>query len=136
MVNEFATLQREAVREAELGGAQQFLGGNFALTIETPGAIAQQVLAHLFYGVDLEEIETYRDQVAGVTPADIQRVAQEYLRPEDLSIVLVGDASAFAAQLSGAGFPEFDRIPLADLDLNSPTMRRGAPGGIPPRDRN
>ena len=136
MVNEFATLQREAVREAELGGAQQFLGGNFALTIETPGAIAQQVLAHLFYGVDLEEIETYRDQVDGVSPVDIQRVAKEYLRPEDLSIVLVGDASAFAAQLSGAGFPEFDRIPLADLDLNSPTMRRGAPGGIPPRDRN
>jgi zinc protease len=42
MVNEFSTLQRDPVGEAELGGAQQFMAGNFALTIETPGAIARR----------------------------------------------------------------------------------------------
>ena len=50
---------------------------------------------------------------------DIQRVAREYLQPDRLSIVLVGDASVFAKQLPASGFDQFERIPLADLDLGS-----------------
>ncbi len=124
MVDEFSRLQRETVNPLELQGAKDFLAGNFALTIEAPGAIAQQVLAHMFFGLDLSEIEQYRDRVERVTTMDIQRVAKQFVKPDQLSIVLVGDASAFASQLKAMGFAEFERIPLADLDLNSPTLRR------------
>jgi zinc protease len=133
MVDEFVRLQRESVNPNELRGAQDFLAGNFPLTVEAPGAIAQQVLAHLFFGLDLSEIETYRDRVERVTTMDIQRVARQFLKPEQLSIVLVGDASVFASQLKALGFPEFERIPLSELDLNSPTLRRQAkqPDAVP-----
>jgi zinc protease len=127
MVDEFWRLQKEPVNPAELRGAQDFLAGNFPLTIETPGALAQQVLAHLFYGLDPAEIEAYRDQVERVAAADIQRVAKQFLKPDRLSIVLVGDASVFGPQLQALGFGEYERIPIAQLDLNSPTLRRGAP---------
>jgi len=127
IVDEVGRLQREPVGRAELEGAQDFLAGNFPLTIETPSAIAQQVLAHMFYGLDLSEIETYRDRVMKVTPADIQRVARQFLKPDQLSIVLVGDASVFADQLKALGFSTFERIPLSQLDLNSPTLRRSTP---------
>jgi zinc protease len=131
MVDEFARLQRDPVHPAELRGAQEFLSGNFPLTIETPAAIAQQVLAHMFYGIDLSEIEVYRDRVNRVMPADIQAVAKTFLKPDRLSIVLVGDASAFADQLKAAGFDQFERIPLAELDLNAASLRRA--GGATPR---
>ena len=129
MVEEFWRLQRETVSQSELTGAQEFLAGNFPLTIESPAAIAQQVLAHLFYGLDLSEIETYRDRVVKATPADIQRVAKQFLKPDKLSIVLVGDASVFADQLKENGFGEFERIPLSQLDISSPTLKRS---GSPP----
>jgi zinc protease len=124
MVDEFFRLQRDLVSRGELGGAQDFLAGNFPLTIESPAAIAQQVLAHLFYGLDLSEIKTYRDRVERVQPEDIQRVAQEFLKPNDLAIVLVGDAAVFVDQLKANGFPQFERIPIGQLDVNSPTLRR------------
>jgi zinc protease len=124
IVDEFSKLQKETVNPLELRGAQDFLAGNFPLTIEAPGAIAQQVLAHMYFGLDLSEIETYRDRVEKVTTMEIQRVAKQFLKPEQLSIVLVGDASAFASQLKSLGFPEFERIPVAELDMNSPTLRR------------
>ena len=133
MVDEFARLQREAVHPGELRGAQDFLAGNFPLTIETPGAIAQQVLAHMFYGLDPIEIERYRDRVEQVTPADIQRVARQFLKPEQLAIVLVGDASIFSAELKKLGFADFEVIPIGQLDLGSPTLRRGLPA--PSQDR-
>ena len=52
--------------------------GNFPLTIETPEAIAAQVLNALFYGLPLSDIENYRELVNAITPDDIQRVARKY----------------------------------------------------------
>lgn len=124
IVDEFWRLQRQRVREGELADAQAYLTGSFPLTIETPSAIALQILNGVFYGLDLNELQTYRERVNAITPDDIQRVAREYLHPDRLSIVLVGDASVFAKQLAGAGFDQFERIALSDLDLGSPDLKR------------
>jgi hypothetical protein len=126
VVDEFWRLRRERVNRAELEGAQDYLAGSFPLTIETPSAIALQVLNALFYELDLRDLQTFPDRVRAVTPGDIQRVAEEYLKPDRLSIVLVGDADKFTGQLRGAGFDKVERIPLAELDLSSPDLRRHA----------
>lgn len=124
IVDEMWRLQRQKVSQRELADAQAYLTGSFPLTIETPSAIALQILNAVFYGLDLEELETFRERVNAVTPDDIQRVAQRYLRPDRLSIVLVGDASVFAKHLPGAGFEQFDRIGPGELDLGSADLKR------------
>jgi zinc protease len=126
IVDEMWRLQRQRVSDRELADAQAYLTGSFPLTIETPSAIALQVLNAVFYGLDLNELQNYRERVNAVTPDDIQRVAREYLHPDRLSIVLVGDASVFAKQLAGVGFEEFERIPLSELDLGYAQLRRTA----------
>ena len=127
IVEEFWRLQRQRVQEGELADAQAYLTGSFPLTIETPSAIALQVLNAVFYGLDLNDLQTYRERVNAITPDDIQRVAREYLRPDRLSIVLVGDASVFAKQLAGVGFDQFEKIALSDLDLGSADLKRHGP---------
>jgi zinc protease len=130
IVDEFWRLQRDRVSDRELADAQAYLTGSFPLTIETPSAIALQVLNAVFYGLDLNDLQTFRERVNAVTPDDIQRVARLYLHPDKLSIVLVGDASVFVKQLPGAGFQQFERIPLADLDLTAADFRHhAAPAG-------
>jgi zinc protease len=124
IVDEMWRLQRQKVSLRELSDAQAYLTGSFPLTIETPSAIALQILNAVFYGLDLAELETFRERVNAVTPDDIQRVAQRYLRPDRLSIVLVGDASVFAKHLPGAGFDQFDRIGPGELDLGSADLKR------------
>lgn len=124
LVDELWRLQRQRVHPRELADAQAYLTGSFPLTIETPSAIALQILNAVFYGLDLSELQTFRERVNAVTPEDIQRVAQQYLRPDRVSIVLVGDASVFAKQLAAVGFDQFERIPLSQLDLTAPDLRR------------
>jgi zinc protease len=126
IVDEFWRLQRQRVQQRELSDAQAYLTGSFPLTIETPSAIALQVLNAVFYGLDMNELQTYRERVNAVTADDIQRVAKEYLRPDRLTIVLVGDANVFAKQLAGVGFDEIERIPIDQLDLSAPDLRRRA----------
>ena len=137
IVDEFVRLQKQRVQTRELADAQEYLTGSFPLTIETPGAIALQVLNAVFYGVDLNELQTYRQRVSALTVDDIQRVAQQYLHPDRLAIVLVGDATVFAKQLAGVGFDQVERIPIADLDLTAPDLRRrSTPAFRPPKDED
>ncbi len=124
IVDEFWRLQRERVGERELDGAKAYLTGSFPLTIETPEAIAMQVVNALFYGLPLQELQNFRERVNAVTPDDIQRVAKALLRPDRLSVVLVGNSAAFASQLKGVGFETFETVDLADLDLTSATFKR------------
>ena len=124
IVEEIVRLQQRRVQQRELSDAQEYLTGSFPLTVETPSAIALQVLNAVFYGLDLNELQTYRERVNAITVDDIQRVAQLYLHPNKLSIVLVGDASVFAKDLAGVGFDQVERIPIGDLDLSSPDLRR------------
>jgi zinc protease len=124
MVDEIAKLPRDRVSERELADAQAYLAGSFPLTIETPNDIATQVLNVVFYDLPLEEIGTFRERVQRVTPDDIQRVARAYVRPDRLSIVLVGNAAAFVPQLRQVGFSDFEVVPIDELDILSATLRR------------
>jgi zinc protease len=125
IVDEFWRLQRERVGERELDGAKAYLTGSFPLTIETPESIAMQVVNALFYGLPLEQLQNFRERVNAVTADDIQRVAKALLRPDRLSVVLVGNLSAFASQLRGVGFGTFETVELADLDLTAANFKRG-----------
>lgn len=129
-VDEIARLRRESVTQRELRSAQAYLAGHFPITLETPNAIAAQVLEAIIFGLDFDELETYRERINGVTVGDIQRVARAYLKPGNLSIVLVGDASTFVDDLAGAGFDRFEVISQSELDLSSADLKR--PTGVAP----
>src|SRR4029453_13459049 len=129
LVDEMWRLQRQRVSERELSDAQAYLTGSFPLTAQTPSAMGTQVLSCVFFGLDLQELENFRERVNAVTVDDIQRVARTYMHPDRLSIVLVGDASRFERQLAGVGFAQYERIPVGDLDLSSPVMRRRSATG-------
>ena len=124
MIEEMERLQRQPVSIRELGNAQAYLSGSFPLTIETPNEIAVQVLNAMFFELPLHEISNFRERVTTVTPGDIQRVAQQYIRPDRLAIVLVGNARGFLPQLKALNISEYEVIPITDLDLMQPSLRR------------
>jgi zinc protease len=124
IVDEFWRLIRDRTRDAELAGAQAYMTGSFPLQIETPGAIARQVLNVVFYDLSLDELRTYRQRANSITPDEIQRVARVYLDPDHLSIVMVGNAAAFKDQLSKAGFGKYELVSLNQLDLTSADLKK------------
>ena len=124
IVDEFTRLQRERIGDGELAGAQAYMTGSFPLTIETPGAIARQVVNVVFYDLSLDELRTYRQRANAVTPDDVLRVARSYIQPDRLSIVMVGDAARFKDQLGKAGFGNYELIPLSALDLSAADLKK------------
>src|SRR5262245_23357732 len=129
--DEFWRLQREPVSERELADAKAYLTGSFPLTIETPDAIAMQVLNVVFYDLPIEDLQTFRERVNAVTTDDIQRVARAYLKPDRLSVVLVGNQPAFASDLRGVGFATYETVELGNLDLTAADFKRTAGRTVP-----
>ena len=129
IVDEMWRLQRQRVSERELGDAQAYLTGSFPLTIETPSAIALQVLNAVFYGLDLEEL---RDVPRAGQRDYRRRHPARRQRPTCIRIGCRSSSSAmrtsFAKQLAGVGFDQFERIAVNELDLTSADLRRHARG--------
>ena len=88
----------------------------------TASAIAETFARDEFTGRAPDYWDTYRDKVKAVTVADVQRVAREYLHPDKLVILAVGNTDdiikgslekpeySFQKMLDG----KIIRIPLPD----------------------
>ena len=50
------------------------------------------------YGLPDDYLQTYRVNIDAVTVDDVQRVAQAYVRPDEMAIVIVGDAAEVLPQ--------------------------------------
>ena len=80
----------------------------------------------LFYGLPLRGTADVSASASTPSPSTTFSAWREtYLRPDRLSVVLVGNASAFASQLRGVGFGTFETVELPDLDLIAANFKRG-----------
>jgi zinc protease len=93
MLYELERIVSEPVTAEELDDAKSYLVGNFPTTIETPNQIATQIGQVKLLGLGKEYLEGYRKEIAKVTVQDVQRAMQEYMHPDRLAMILVGDAT-------------------------------------------
>jgi predicted Zn-dependent peptidase len=100
---EIDRLQNEPPPEEELRGIQNFLAGIFVLQNSSRSAIINQLAFLDLHGLSDEYVTGYVNRVYSVTPEDVQHIAQEYLRDEDMMLVVVGDRDQIADQLSAFG---------------------------------
>jgi zinc protease len=107
----------------ELKARKSTLVGSYGRRLATTGGLAD-ILGNLaLYGVPLDEITRYTEKVEAVTPAQVQAFAAKVMDPAKASVIVAGDAKAFAEALK-AKRPELEVIPVDKLDLDSPTLRK------------
>ena len=90
---ELNRLRDETVPAEELENAKRSIIGGFALSLEQPGALLQNIVTQKLYNLPDDYWDTYPQKVAAITAADVQRVAQKYIDKGHLQVVAVGDAS-------------------------------------------
>ena len=96
---------RDAPVEAtELRAARDYLIGVFPLRFETPGPIVGSLAGLVVHDLPDDELARYRPAIEAVTIDDVLTAARTRITPEQMAIVLVGDADAFGAGLESAGF--------------------------------
>ena len=107
---------RETVPAEELAKAKAYLQNQLPADFETTGGIAGQLADLLTYDLPLDFYDGYVAGVERVTPADVQRVARQYVDTERLTIVIVGDRASIEPKLRSLGVGE---IVIRGLDGES-----------------
>jgi predicted Zn-dependent peptidase len=82
---------RQLVPPAELSRAKRYLQLQLPGNFETTQQIAAALVPVALYGLPLDYYNNYVQNIEGVTQADVARVAQQYINPGSLAVVIVGD---------------------------------------------
>lgn len=96
---EITRLQNEAPSEAELKGIETYLSGLFAIQNSSRGAVIAQLSFVDLQGLGDGYLKNWVQSVNAVTPQQVQEMTKKYIRPNDMTIVVVGDKSKIAQQL-------------------------------------
>ena len=93
---EFARLRNEPVKVSELKRAKDYAIGSARMALERSTAQSSRLgYSVLFYGRVVDP-EIVHDRLLQVTPEEIQRIAQATLRPECMTLSLVGPVAPTA----------------------------------------
>ena len=108
---ELNRIRDEKVSANDLENAKRSLVGSFALSLEQPTALLQNLVTQKLYDMPADYWDTYPAKVMAVTDADVQRVAQKYIDINHLQVIAVGDATKIKPVLE-----KFGHVQLYDAD--------------------
>jgi zinc protease len=110
VIAELVRIRNEKVPPEEFKASKEGMSNRFVFNFDTSRSIVERYVTMEFEGLPSNYLETYLDRIAAVTPDDILRVANEYIHPDKIMLLVVGDEGARES------FPEewgqFNRIDL------------------------
>ena len=125
LLGEISRLSSSPPPDVELTPRKAVLIGGFSRNLETAGGLVGQIASLALYGLSLDEINRYINNVQAITSEDIGKFAGTRLDAKTSHIIIVGNAKAFLPELQKK-FPNVEVIPVTELDLNSASLRKKA----------
>jgi len=111
---EIERLRKEAVSTQDLADAKANLVRQLPARFETAGETAGTLASLAIQGLPLDELATRPSRISRITAEDVKRVAEKYLRPDQMRVIVVGDAAVVEKE-------------LAALDLGGVEVRKAPP---------
>ncbi len=115
---ELERIRDEKVGENEIQDAKNFLMGVFPIRAETQEGLTNLIVAQKLYDLPEDYLQTYRDKIDAITIEDVQRVAQKYIHPDKIALVIVGDAEEMLPQIKSYS----EKIEIFDTEGNQQNM--------------
>ncbi|MCH4823186.1 insulinase family protein [Gramella lutea] len=96
---EIVRLQNEAPSKEELKGIQNYESGLYVLQNSTPGGIINQLNFLDIHDLPESFLVDKVKNINAVTPEEIQEMAQKYIQPENMTLIVVGDKEKIKDQV-------------------------------------
>lgn len=88
---ELRAMREAPVSDQELADAKAYLMGSFALRLDTTSKLAQTLGLVEFHNLGLDYFNHYPQWIERITKEDVLRVAKQYLDPQRVALIVVGD---------------------------------------------
>jgi predicted Zn-dependent peptidase len=109
-----ARLHKDGLDADQLKSSQSYMLGQFPPSIETNGQIAARLADMTFYGLGPEDVNEYAQRVTRVDAAAVRStIEQAFPQPDNLAIVLIGDAARIRDAVQKYG-------PVTEMKISDP----------------
>ena len=99
ITKEIYKLQKEPPSKEELDGIKNYEAGIYVLQNSTPGGIINQLSYLNVYDLPETFLTEKVKNIYAVTPEQVSEMVKKYVRPEDMSLVIVGDKDKIEQQI-------------------------------------
>jgi hypothetical protein len=107
-------LRSAEVSEDELETARQAALNSLVFAFDTKAKTLGRLLNYEYFGYPKDFIDRYQRGLEAVTRADVLRVSEQHIHPNDMTIVAVGRADEFEKSVATLG------LPVSSIDLTIP----------------
>lgn len=108
-MTELYKIRNAEVSDEEIKRTLSFMTGNFARSLEDPKQIANQAINIARYNLPQDYYNNYLKTLNAVNKADVKRVAEKFVLPQNVHIVIVGNATELKGTLAKFGaLTEYD----------------------------
>lgn len=95
--------RQKGVTAEEVENAKALLKGQFPRAIETPEALAENLLILRFYGISDNYLTDYLSNIGRISEADVNRVIKKYIHPDKMKVLVYSSKSKVFGQLKTFG---------------------------------
>jgi zinc protease len=100
IINEIERLRKEAPPAQELRGIQNNIAGVFTLQNASRSGVIGRLAFVDLHGLGPDYLTSYVKRIMAVTPEGVRSTAGEHLRPDEMTLVVVGDVKTVKEQLA------------------------------------
>ncbi|HEX9164221.1 MAG TPA: hypothetical protein VF980_21140, partial [Thermoanaerobaculia bacterium] len=126
--NEVSALKTQPFTAPELRQAKEAILNKFIFTMDTRQKVLNQAAILEFYGFPADYFRNYTANIEKVTAEDVARVANKYINPNQVAVLVVGNEKDFEKPLSSLGtvtpiditIPEPGSAPSATAPATAP----------------
>ena len=117
MLDQIKIMRKEKVSDYELKAAKDSYINRFVFQFTSPAAIVSSLMNLEYDGMPRDFYKNYIANVEAVTVDDVLAVAKKYLKPAEMTFLVVGNAPEFADQMKEFGKISYIKLenPLADV---------------------
>ncbi|MDX1566659.1 MAG: pitrilysin family protein, partial [Longimicrobiales bacterium] len=105
ILEEMRRMIREEPAAEEVQLAIDQIANGFVFNFQSPAQIVARQLLYRARELPMDWLEQYVDGIQRVQPGDVHRVVAENLDPENMTILIVGDTTAFDPSPEALGLP-------------------------------
>jgi zinc protease len=115
--SEIEKIRQTPITPKELTSAKDQVMNSFVFNFQDPSQTLSRLMRYEYYGYPQDFLFRYRQEVEATTIKDVQRVAQQYLQPDKLVTLVVGNTNTIVPPLTSIS-PN-----VTSLDITIPTPK-------------
>jgi zinc protease len=100
---EFNNIRKNLATKGEFETARDAYINNFVFQFDSPDEVVERLMSLEYDGYPSDYYQKYLDNIRAVTIEDMRRVAEKYLKPESMTIMVLADTSKIVGDLHDFG---------------------------------